>query len=813
MIWGALKRLGYQPGIINDKQFDARAYTNSPALLLSRVFQMNPLRLQRLFSDVLPSGIHIHAQADLPGQFDPYGRPNMNWSNVMRGVFGIDVGRAVTAFDLIVTNDCYSPIQLRGTAALGPISSTYAVELTTWKFWKNVAPASAQVILTAFGFPQHASQPNCPYVDLTPYPALLINSAAVGRAKTAINPFALGDTGKWGGTARQEWDTRFKILQAIYRYHFGLLPTITLNGPGSEHVLPMYRICRNGSVLIGLLTEDTNTATLTIAAPTLLQGRVIEDLSNGGVLTTNSTGTITYTNKGDECTILYAYRRTAQQDDSLINLNRNKVWFESSPLSIWPTAPSDVRIGFDTQDPNLALRVTLEQVSPHRRVFGSSDLRPLAGRGSLLIPVPVPDADANDPGYLSSHNGAQYIFRASLIQSSISVSEASIPVRLLFGVYPIDPLPSALTAGQTYQVRLGWEELPSYLTPSTPIDRAALWDSRDWGKEHYRVVLELWSGNTIVVSNRFLTSSGTSNATFSVTVPQNAVGPFSWRAYLQTATNVFSRDVEQSFEGYTRGARWQGPNLPFLTNVNFFAPWTSYVYGSQAGVTLWLNEGVHLVGSDGSQSAFMVVTNPSFLSYSGFGLIYEFTNGNWALPSDRSRWTNYTFSYDFTESHGHLASVDMQVKDANNNWIEYSTRFDQPSNSWLSVKASLDRFRPPPPGASGPFDPQRVHAIVLNVQMLTPGGLYVGSFDNVRFNGPDVDVGGGDTTSVYTSGNDSLGWLSVMPAPPGASIFWVGGGILEYARQVGGPWAEVTNATNPYLVQPETSPGFFRLRR
>ena len=44
-IWSALKRLGYQPGIIDDEQLANGAYTNAPALLLSRCYQMDPRHL------------------------------------------------------------------------------------------------------------------------------------------------------------------------------------------------------------------------------------------------------------------------------------------------------------------------------------------------------------------------------------------------------------------------------------------------------------------------------------------------------------------------------------------------------------------------------------------------------------------------------------------------------------------------------------------------------------------------------------------------------------------------------------------------
>ena len=374
LIWGALKRLGFQLRIIDDDRFEQGAYSNAPALLLSRCLQMDPRHLYQLATNVIPAGIHVHAQADLPGQFDAYCRTNPNWANLMQTLFGIDVAAAKPGLDLVVTDDCYSPINLRGTANLGPITPGFAVDLQTWEMWRKIVPVSAQVILTDFGFPNLTNGAvNCPYLDPTPYPALVVNSSGPGRGKSAVNPFALGDTYNWSGTEAAQWETRYAVLHAIYRDHFGLRPKIDLSGPGAERVLPSYRMCANGGVLIALLNEDTNTATLTISAPELLTGRKVEDLSAGGILASNSNGILIYTNQADACAILYAYTTTGPQDNSLINSNANKLWFQDAPLSVWPSAsPCQVTIGYDAIDANLSLVVSLEQTSPHPGVYGQS---------------------------------------------------------------------------------------------------------------------------------------------------------------------------------------------------------------------------------------------------------------------------------------------------------------------------------------------------------------------------------------------------------------------------------------------------------
>jgi len=97
-------------------------------------------------------------------------------------------------------------------------------------------------------------------------PALVIKTNAASRS--AINTFALGDTYLGNNLPRTgSWDFRSAWLRAIYRTHFKVTPAIELTGAGAQYVIPDYRICANGSVLISLLNEYTNLANVTVTGP------------------------------------------------------------------------------------------------------------------------------------------------------------------------------------------------------------------------------------------------------------------------------------------------------------------------------------------------------------------------------------------------------------------------------------------------------------------------------------------------------------------------------------------------------------------
>jgi len=141
--------------------------------------------------------------------------------------------------------------------------------------------------------------------------------------------------------------------------------------------------------------------------------------------------------------------------------------------------------------------------------------------------------------------------------------------------------------------------------------------------------------------------------------------------------------------------------------------------------------------------------------------------------------------------------------------MQYSKPYVPGAGGWFTLSASLDQFT----NASGAFDPSHVDTLVLNVAMLATNVLYIGSFDNIWFTGPEVDLGGGVVTTVYTSANQTAGLLGIQPAGPSAVwVAWYGSGVLQSAPALIGPWADVTNAVTPLLVKPLVSMQFYRLR-
>jgi hypothetical protein len=718
MLWGALRRAGYQPSLLDDAQFARGDYTNAPALLLSRCFQMNPGDLDRIATNVIPSGIHVHANADLPGQVDTYQKPNTNWISRMSSLFGLNVANAVPGYDLGVTYaDYHGTLNLTGISNLGGLTNGYVDQHGTWKIWHGITANSGTTVVTHTG--NNGSQPALP--------ALQIKN--LGPAKTAINTFALADT--FNGTLpvsdEHLWDIRYTWVRAIYRSHFGITPMVDLSGPGAQYVLPDYRICRNGSILLAFLNEHTNTFTINISSTNLLLGKTIENLTTGGIVETNSDGLFSLTISGDEYVLLYAYSSTNGVDASLVNPNSNKIWITDAPTIVWPTGTNyTVNVGFQSRVVGANLVTAFERVMLPNKTYGQSLGMPVSlGQGTVPIAVPIPDADPNDVNYVSSLGGGQYVFHAWLEKNGLRLCETYLPVRLAWGVHPLNPLPSNLALGTTYSITLGWQELPSP-DPTEyplPLSRADLWEEFKGSTQFFNVVLELRSGTNIIASSAYLTSTGTDQHTFSIKIPTNASGPLTWTSYLQAVTNA-SVDLSDSFENRGTG-----------DDQNWLSPWLSYSYAQNNNSTIYA-QGVNDVASQGNQGAFMIVQNPPDPGdFSGFGLQYIY-NRDWALPHDRRLWTNFTFSAQFKDAHPYRAILELQLKDGRGGLINFTKSYTPGTNLWDTISASIDQFTIP--SYVGHFDSSRVRALVINIQMLDSNSVYQGSIDNIIFNGPET---------------------------------------------------------------------------
>ncbi|MFH1021171.1 MAG: beta-galactosidase [Pseudomonadota bacterium] len=282
-LWGGLRRLGFRPKLGRGPLAGlgkGKMETEAKSLLLPRNFQMQPDDLATL-AKVLDRGMHIHANLDLPGQFDANHRDNPGWASTMAKVFGVDVSQAKPAWDSGIRpgadwSSGYAPLLLTPEPT-GILDQTPPKTIRAWKYWQGVRPASG-------GTAQVWSETES---------GLRLSAALVTKehslARTALNTFGLGDfiapailMNSPGGAPTFAWDTRTAWLGALYKNFFGMQPRIELTGTGAAYVLADLRRTSDGW-LLGLMNEHTEPALVSVRADWLLsEGAVVEELLSGG---------------------------------------------------------------------------------------------------------------------------------------------------------------------------------------------------------------------------------------------------------------------------------------------------------------------------------------------------------------------------------------------------------------------------------------------------------------------------------------------------------------------------------------------------
>jgi len=247
------------------------------------------------------------------------------------------------------------------------------------------------------------------------------------------------------------------------------------------------------------------------------------------------------------------------------------------------------------------------------------------------------------------------------------------------------------------------------------------------------------------------------------------------------------------------------------------APWGSY-HNSEFGNTRWLNEGVGAGGAEGSQSAFLVVENPPNPGgFSVMGILHQYEEA-WTLPASTEDLANFIFSVQFKEESRLACNIELQVKNPNGpkgelHLIHRLFSYDPTpgSDGWQRLSASLDEFEVP--NYAQGFDPSNVTSLIINIQMLEKNQVYVGLFDDIRFDGPDQAIEVGQPFSSSPTSLPINSPLNITRTAEGKFILdWMGPGRLQHTPDLNELWTEVPNSASPFPLSTIGQQGYFRLR-
>ncbi|HBA85477.1 MAG TPA: hypothetical protein DCZ95_15430 [Verrucomicrobia bacterium] len=767
MIWTAFKRAGYQLGIIDEARFDAAAYTNAPMLFLPRNNQMEPQRLAALETNVLARGIHLLAEADFPGQFDTYYRTNSEWSARMASLFGLDVRYARPGFESGAECQEYNDnhrVFLTVTTNRGLLNTNFSTK--SWKIWHGITNLDATVLATHTG--ETNSQP--------PLPAITVKQHG-GDAWASFVSFAVGDeivdeldSGRW----EHSWDVRSMVVDAVVHETCGLEPAISLSGDEyARYILPDYRTCSNGSVLISLLNMNGPAhpaSNLVVTAPLLLNGKKVENLTRGGIVTQSAGDSINVSLAGDEFLLLYAYETDGQADESLVNPNRGKVWFmngEASaptrvyPVSQWYSAHVGYDIPADWDWKNV--RVGLERILPDgsRLSYGVSSSNWVApGQGSVWIRIPVQATAKDDPYYISTLEGGRYVLRAWIEDMGVEYTRTQIPAEMFWGVKPLN-LPDPIEPDMEYEIDVKWEDVPSYLPEEgyCPLNRARQWplSDNDDVLQKYRVVLELMDEKTNQLASTYaLAKECSGQQTLALRTPLDTPTQAWWRATLVAEPVTY--DFFDSFEDRVPGNihPWYINDLPMMV----------YEWGDK--MPYHYDEGIgDEFCTHGKQSHFhMLRTDPSF-AFSGHSYHWDFghTNDYSSLSMRSNIWLSFDIRIrELDKTNGLKCGIELEANSGTNG-KKLVTSVYSGSGAFETFRYPLSAFTINPEYPGREIYWSHVNGITISVVHSNKGTEHHFILDNVRLTGTPVRVGTGGMTNGIYFGNGDL-WPGPDPDRP-----------------------------------------------
>ncbi|MFA5338626.1 MAG: beta-galactosidase [Candidatus Omnitrophota bacterium] len=438
-------------------------YSSYAAIILPRNMRTYPGDMNYIRTKIIPAGVNIYADADLPGMQDYHVNSLGDFTTEMGNIFGVNAANT-SGYDDPARNGQYginfTPITTTVTQALSPLTASRQDVFRVWKYSNMITATTGTVYAT------HSNG----------NPALVIKDN--GTSKAAITTFSLGDISPDGdGDGKQDiipWAKHYDWMKAIFLTGFGIQPS--LNVTGSQYVQVCYRTGSDGSILISAKNYRNDQNESVTITTSLISGRTVENLTTGGVIEENSDGTFNLTLVPDGHELIKAYSGSPSKKATILD----------APAVVHPMGDKSyqVKVRYDTlAASDLTLYVAFQEDGDNgdntpNEIYESMNTT-VTGAGEQTLWLWIPDANKADSDYISTPDGGNYVIHAWLEESSVKVAESYQKTQLEWGAAPTTSLPTALNKGQSYSVNFKWEDLYEYQSwENTPISRETSFPQR-----------------------------------------------------------------------------------------------------------------------------------------------------------------------------------------------------------------------------------------------------------------------------------------------------------------------------------------------
>ncbi len=447
-IYNSLIRIGYRVRFMSITDMKAGQYTKVKAIVLPRNERMLSGELAYLYSTVLAAGVHIYAEADLPGYQTPYMGNLTDFKTNLQNLFGVNIVQQNAFQDIAAdTKDkldrvpikC-TPTQFSSSFPTGTASYTFNV----WKYHKLSTITGTTVLATM-------TVPN----DTTVYPAVVLKTGT--KAKGILTAFPMGDINCTRGCDMDSIrSAQYRWYKAIFQSATGFNIQPSFITTGAERVQTSFLKIGDGTnswYAIYLSNWSDKTAETVTVTSTLTVGDVVKDMLNGRtVLTTKSTGAITRRLDPLE-TVIYL---SGEPQFPYIYISSNGTPTDLFPM-LYTVTPS---VDYDTL--GLTMYVTLEVKSSLGVSYGTAKSM-VKGNGRVTLQLYLTDASLSAADKLvQSSEGVSYYMIAylSLAESCLTILASRIDNVLVS--WPLKPkaLPAKLQVSSLSNTTLSWENHP-----------------------------------------------------------------------------------------------------------------------------------------------------------------------------------------------------------------------------------------------------------------------------------------------------------------------------------------------------------------
>jgi hypothetical protein len=443
-VWGPLTRLGLRSRFMNETQLLAGEYKNVQVLVLPRNQRMLPGILQFIYDHVIPSGVNVYAEADLPGYQDYYIRNQSDFMPLMESIFGIQPV-VINAFEDIVTvydisPSPYTTVELQPTLNMGYMYAYQSTWFGVWKYHKVLTTSGQTIVNMLLQRENNLLEPGI----------IMKNH---GKAKSIIAAFSLGDT---VCDALQCWTGHYTYYSGLFLSPQGLNMTPAITITGSAMVQTQIMNTENNMKVLYVTNWDDYSTTygIQLVIPEIVGMTVKDLLDNRNLITASSDGVITLDMTPNDLRI-FLIGEPIQPAVHFI--------YNQTVVDIFPTTTgSPIAVQFDTASSQSSCILRVRLLAQNSRSIYAQAATRVSGRGWTQTNMSIVDYSTINTQYLSSDEGAgntNYYYEAALSCPGYSTVTTTLNVLLSWPVAP-KQVATSVTANTPVATTISWENLP-----------------------------------------------------------------------------------------------------------------------------------------------------------------------------------------------------------------------------------------------------------------------------------------------------------------------------------------------------------------